>query len=458
MIRTRFNHVARVLFLMLLFAVTAVESQPPPYDVRPLAEFERHEGVLIGWYDLGSYGPAADAMWAAAVDAIQEVAIAYIGVRYSSSVGEIQNYLISQGIPLDKVEFIVSSQMFGVWVRDYGPEFVYKPNGELAIVEGGYHHAYNTFLAGLWGMEHYEVPLSLQGGNYMADGTREVAVSSRYVSNPETWKQTVRSYYDLPLHLVPYLHQEPCGHIDMYARFVAPGKIVMSQYADPVYNDNLDEAAAQFEAHGYEVFRVQTPPVTAVRLPQRAIDDPTLLHLPPGVPPPEGEYRNTYKTYTNGIQCNGLYLLPVYNHPLDVLAEEVFQTALPDHQIIPINCSYIIQYGGALHCTSSDLYQPACPRSELVNVFPAGNDAVITWAEVLDAASYEILRRDAPLGYEEDLDDIMATTTGTSWTDVGALNSESLFVYHVITVSDSTTRSVLTPRYGVTCFGLNISP
>jgi agmatine deiminase len=456
--RVLFRNVARALLIVLAVASSTAESQPPPYDVRPLAEFEQHEGMIIGWYELGSYGPSADAMWAAAVDAIQDVATAFIGVRYSSAVGEIQSYLISQGIPLDNVEFIVCGEMFGVWVRDYGPEFVYKPNGELAIVEGGYHHEYNAFLADLWDLEHYSVPLSLQGGNYMADGTREVTVSSRYVTNPDNWQQTVRSYYDLPLHLVPYLYEEPCGHIDMYARFVAPGKIIISQYADPAYNDNMNEAAAQFEAKGYEVFRVQTPAVTAMRLPQRALDDPRLLHLPPGADPPRGEFRDTYKTYTNGIQCNGLYLLPVYNHAFDTLAEQVFQTALPDHTIIPINCSSIIVYGGALHCTSSDAYLPARPRSERVTISSLGNDAVIAWTQVLDAASYEVLRRTAPLGYEEGIDDIVATTTGTSWTDVGALSADSRYVYQVITVSDINTRSVLTTRGGAACFDLTLSP
>ncbi len=423
----------------------------PPYDLRPAAEFEHHEGMIIGWLHLGSYGAQADTMWARAVEAARQVAIAYIAVDGSGAVAPVQSFLTSLGIPLTNVQFLTGS-MFNVWIRDYGPEFCYNENGHRVIVEAGYYQQYNQWLAGLWGLEHYHVPLSMQGGNYMADGARRVAVSSAPVSNPELWQQTVRQYYDLPLQVVPKLQGEPCGHIDMYARFVAPNKIVIAQYMDPYYNANMQEAATQFEALGFEVFRVTTPVPALEPLPRAALEDPSLLHLPPGAEAPRNGMRTTYRTYTNGIQCNGLYLMPTYNHAFDQPALAVFQQALPDHQIVPIKCTTIINYGGALHCTSSDVPADPTARPAALAVVDIGGDVQLAWSPVLGAFSYQVFRRAAPLGYAESLEDWVAEITGTSWLDVGALSASHHAIYQVLALSGSGVRSTLTVREGAVAF------
>ncbi len=452
------RHRHSVLFVVLVWLSLLNIEAPcqPPYDLRALAEFEPQEGVIIGWYDLGSYGARADTMWARAVEAIQDVATAYIGIRYSSSVGSINSFLTSLGIPLDNVEYIVTGTIFSVWVRDYGPEFLYKEDGARVIVEGGYAEEFPQYLANLWGLEHYHAPISMQGGNYMSDGAREIAVSGAHVTNPGLWQQTIRRYFDLPLHIVPELVGEMCGHIDMYARFVAPNKVIVSQYASPYHNHNMDLAAEQFEDLGYEVYRVPTPPVVTLRIPRDAIDNPSLLHLPPGAKPPSGDTRSVYRTYTNGIQCNGKYLLPVYNHSYDAQAGEVFQSALPDHEIIPINCNQIIQYGGALHCTSSDVQTAGLPRPEPLTVVAVGTDAILSWPTVASAASYELFRRTAPCGYEAGLGDVIGATSDVTWTDVGAFGQPGTLAYQVIAVDDVGARSVMSPRVGGSRFDMPV--
>jgi agmatine deiminase len=438
------------IFTTIIVAIFCLFSSPtwsqPQYDLRPLAEFEPQEAVLIGWVELGSYGPAADTMWARAVEEIREVATAYVCVRYSSGIVPIQNFLVSLGISLDNVEFIATSTMFNVWVRDYGPEFTYMKEGDRVIVEGGYYPDFPEYIADLFDLEHYHAPISMQGGNYMTDGACEIAVSEAYVNDPSFWQQTVRTYFDLPLHVVPELPGEPCGHIDMYARFVSPDRVVISQYDDPTHNGNMDLAQAEFEARGYEVFRLPTPPVGSLILPPDF--DFSKLHLPPGEKPDAGGKRYTYKNYTNGIQCNGKYLLPVYDHPFDALAKDVFEQALPDHEIIPINCNAIIIYGGALHCTSSDVQTTGLGRPAPLTVTAAGNDMVLTWPSVAGTAAYEIFRRVNPLGYDVHLNDYVASTTTTAWTDAGVFEQLELPVYQVVSVAADGSRSVLSPRRG----------
>ena len=120
--------------------------------MRPVSEFETLHGIIIGWYQYGSYGAEADTMWARSVEAIREVASVYIALRYSSSVTSITAFLTSLGISTDNVEFLVTGTMFNVWVRDYGPEFAYKENGAPVVVEGGYYEQFRSILpiSGIW--------------------------------------------------------------------------------------------------------------------------------------------------------------------------------------------------------------------------------------------------------------------------------------------------------------------
>jgi hypothetical protein len=372
---------------------------------------------------------------------------------------QILNFLQNMGVPIDNVDSIIYSGMYGCWVRDYGPLFVYTENGDRIIVEGGYIPGYNAHIADIWGLEYYPVPLNgqFQGGNYMPDGSRQITVSEGLVNNPTNWQATVRKYYDIPLHIATELEDEETGHIDMWARFVAPDKVIVGQYDNPAHNANLDLAAAEFEAMGYEVFRVWQPPMMQSLIPTDVFDEPWKAHLPPGSKPPSGGRWNVFRSYTNGIQCNGIYILPVYDHPYDALAVDVFQSAIPDHTIIPINCCHIIQYLGALHCTSSDVPPEGLPRPASLTVEAVGDDAMLSWPAVAGAETYEVFKRSVPFGFEEHLNDIAGCTTGTSWIDVGGFNAIDPAVYQVLAVGPGDIRTVLSPRCGGQSYALSIT-
>jgi len=435
----------------LLIPQHASFAESPPYDLRPVAEFEPHESMIIGWHSLGSYGPRADTMWALATEAIlSSPAGVHVSVINSGCIAPIENFLTSMGVPLGNVDFLIYSGMYGCWVRDFGPLFVYTEDGDRIIVEGGYIPGYNQHIADVWDLEYYPVPLDgmFQGGNYMPDGSRQITVSEALVNNPANWQFTVRKYYDIPLHIATHLVDEETGHIDMWARFVSPDKVVVGQYDNPTHNANLDLAAAEFAAMGYEVFRVWQPPMISSLIPEDVFTEPWKAHLPPGSKAPSGDRWNVFRSYTNGIQCNGIYIMPTYNHPYDALALDVFQTAIPDHTIIPVNCTHIIQYLGALHCTSSDVPPDGLPRPAFLTVEAVGDDAMLSWPGVAGAATYEVFKRSTPYGFEEHLNDIVGFTTGTYWTDVDAFTVTDPVVYQVLAVGSDDVRTVLTPRFG----------
>lgn len=55
-------------------------------------------------------------------------------------------------------------------------------------------------------------------------------------------------------------------------------------------------------------------------------------------------------TYANFLIMNEIVLLPFYNTPKDVIAQEQLQKAFPTRKVIGINCSAIIKQHGSLHC------------------------------------------------------------------------------------------------------------
>ena len=61
-------------------------------------------------------------------------------------------------------------------------------------------------------------------------------------------------------------------------------------------------------------------------------------------------------TYANFLFVNGAVLLPVYGQPLkDMIAQQMLEAALPDYEIIPIDCSALIRQHGSLHCATMQL-------------------------------------------------------------------------------------------------------
>lgn len=184
--------------------------------------------------------------------------------------------------------------------------------------------------------------------------------------------------------------------------------------------------------------------------------DPSLLHLPPGSKAPDDGLWYVFRTYTNGIQCNGRYLLPVYDHEYDQQAIDVFRAALPDHEIIPINCNRIIRYGGALHCTSSDIPPTAPARPGHLTITAVGDDAVLTWTgPPIGVSEYHVFRRATPLGFQEHLDEYIASVSGTSWTDSGILSGCATVVYQILAVNANEVRSVFSQRSGGSRFDLS---
>ena len=69
--------------------------------------------------------------------------------------------------------------------------------------------------------------------------------------------------------------------------------------------------------------------------------------------PPGWRSGGTHYTYTNAVIVNQVVLTCRFggsNAARDAQALATFQAALPDHEIVPVDCSGIIGQAGAIHC------------------------------------------------------------------------------------------------------------
>lgn len=128
------------------------------------------------------------------------------------------------------------------------------------------------------------------------------------------------------------------SHIDTLARFL-PGNMIAYSACDRDDDSHYYELKLMEEQLG----GFRTPeghPYTLVPLPiPEAIYDESRERLP--------------ATYANFLIINDAVLLPMYGDgKYDTMAVEALKAAMPNHEIVTVNCLALIQQHGSLHCVT----------------------------------------------------------------------------------------------------------
>jgi hypothetical protein len=92
-----------------------------------------------------------------------------------------------------------------------------------------------------------------------------------------------------------------------------------------------------------------------------------------------GNPQQTHYTFTNVVMCNGIVLLPQYDTiPASYSANALaaWQAALPDKQIIQIDCDAIVGAAGVMHCIV--MHVPAS----------AGGENPVVWIDSLNSSGF----------------------------------------------------------------------
>ena len=314
-----------------IFGVTAA----PRGNVRPIAEFERHDGVLVDW---DAYNTTFMIEMLVAISQAAPLHILTDSVRDSE---DLRFELGRYGANTNNLNFF-EFQNNAFWTRDYGPIPIATDNG-AAFVDQRYFSerlrddAVPTLMARHFGVDTYRPALSTEGGNFMTDGNGVCAATNWLLQgNPNLRESDVRGimrdYYGCTSTIiVERLDGEGTGHIDMFAKFISEDTVLVGEYdarEEPVNARILDRNAEAFARNNFRVVRMPMPEADA--------------------------WRGIYRSHTNSLIINGTVLVPTYaqdrDHEREAIA--IYERLMPNYRIVTIDSDDPISIGGAIHCTS----------------------------------------------------------------------------------------------------------
>ena len=358
----------------------ALASTPREDGFRMPAEWEPHAGCYLVWperpdnWRLGAK-PAqrAFARVAEAIGEAEPVTVLVSAAQYVNA---------RERLPLHVR--VVEMSNNDSWVRDTGPSFVVNESGELRAVSWQF-NAWGGLRGGLYfpwdaddmvgpkvcdleRVQRYLPDLILEGGSIDVDGEGTVLTTEECLLNPnrnpdlgrEEIEEVLRTHLGaLTIIWLPRgVHlDETDGHIDNFARFAAPGVVMLTWTDDPddpqweISNEALTILEGTVDARGrpLRVVRLHQPgPITITAEEAAGVD------AVPGVQRrTEGE--RLAGSYVNSYIGNGIVVLPVFDDPHDAAAIAAYEQLFPDRRIIPVPGREILLGGGNVHCITQQV-------------------------------------------------------------------------------------------------------
>lgn len=319
------------------------EFTAAPKDVAEIpAEFEPTQGLLMAW-------PSSTLLSSFFVDLVsnasQSAPIIIVYVSSDAQATTLRNRLAKTNANLDVVHF-VNYAADTIWMRDFGPLLARTSSGGYRIIDLRYYYGrwsddvFPTLLANSWGVNISRPPLEGEGGNFQSDGQGNCIATKQLLNqnysrgyNEDDIKDVLKDYFGCKSTvLLPTLYGEGTGHVDMYATITAPKEVIVGEYSlsDDAQNASVvDSAATMLKNAGYKVRRIPMP----------------------------SNYDGAFRSYTNSLVVEDQVLVPTYTddtrYEKDALA--VFQDAYPNHQIVKVDSTDVIQMAGAVHCVTMTL-------------------------------------------------------------------------------------------------------
>ncbi len=318
-------------------------TDPPDSIVFAPAEFDSLDGLIFAW---DSYPLLLKQL----ITETSENDTAWVVVDSQSEQDYVSTQLATFGANMNQVVFQQIAHN-SVWIRDYGPWWIFEPDGSRSIVDMVYNRprplddAYPEQLSDLWGIPYYGTALVEAGGNLLLDG-RGAALISNVVFDPNQGfdpnltvaqlEQYMLDYFGVhKVIITPHLQNDGTGHIDMFVKLLNDTTVVVGEYSSPAdgYGNNYNicnQVADQFatETNGagrpFNVVRMLMPPYSG------------------GI---------TY-TYINSLLINNKVFVPIYGFATDNSILAQYEQIMPGVEAIGFDCNDIIPANGAIHCIS----------------------------------------------------------------------------------------------------------
>lgn len=251
------------------------------------------------------------------------------------------------------------------WTRDYGYISI-EENGELKLLDfrfDGWGGKFEALLdnevnktlhkKGYMGTTPLEsIDFVLEGGSIESDGEGTILTTTECLCNPN--RNGGLSKDEVEAKLAEYLgakrvlwldHGYLAGddtdsHVDTLARFVANDTIAYVQCLDEEdeHYDALKKMEEQLK--GFKTFKGK---------------EYTLVPLPLPTAKYDKEGHRLPATYANFLMTNGALVYPTYSVKEDKVVHEIFKALFSDKEIIPVECSRLIEEGGSLHCSTMQI-------------------------------------------------------------------------------------------------------
>ncbi|MBK7093953.1 MAG: agmatine deiminase family protein [Saprospiraceae bacterium] len=332
-------------------------KNPPVSRVRSMAEWEEAQALLITWTSYPS-------VLAPIVKAAQKegnviiVCSDSIAVKQSLKANQIDTSL--------NIKYLIAP-FNSVWVRDYGPNTVYKDDiDSMYLVDWIYNRprykddTVSNAVAKLLNVPLFntaKAPYDLvnTGGNFMSDGSGQAFASMLVLDeNDEDNKYGESNHSEEDVDSIMYLFMgienyikmtllpnDGIHHIDMHMKLLDETTLLVGQYPKGLPDEPQIEANIQYVLDSFKT--VFGTDFNIIRIP-----------MPPysnGTYPGNGFNR----TYTNAVFFNKTVIIPAYEEKYDTTAIRIWKEALPGYTIAPVNCNGPIQSGGAVHCISKEI-------------------------------------------------------------------------------------------------------
>ncbi len=342
----------------------AAAARTPLADgYRMPAEFAPHERCLIAWPTRsraywGEYYMLAQHSYAAVARAIARYEPVLVIARPGEG-PEATSYCGTDGVEV--VELPIDDS----WIRDSGPIFVQRPDGDTAVAD----FAFNSWgerylpydedarigerLAELFGVERYATPMILEGGAITVDGEGTLITTESCLlhpsRNPHLSKDEIEQGLKdhLGVEKVVWLvsglgleeDKDTDGHVDGVAAFVGPARVLLHMVRDPRHPDfaNLQENRRRLETTD-----ALGRPLEVVEFDLR------------GAPVRIGG-RDIVETYVNFYQANGAVIVPTGGNAPDLAALERLRAILPDRDVVGVPSPVIAFGGGGVHCITQQV-------------------------------------------------------------------------------------------------------
>jgi agmatine deiminase len=317
----------------------------------PPGEFERQQAIMMAWQE------EDDSICRVQLDmvrAVCETTTVAVIVPPDTELTDVELRFRNAGLTSDNVVFL-RLPVDTAWVRDYGPWMIQRGQHPPLLIDAIYDSgrpdddAFPTALAGVSGVRCEQTGLAVEGGNLLSNGDGLLVTSSKTIQDnlnlgyslKETETKLLQIWNAQHLIVLEPLAGEPTSHVDMFVTIVNADTIVVAEM-----DRKEDDANARLLDQAVQ------------RLCEYQTNNGTLVVE--RIPMPPQRDAAEWPTYTNVVYANGVLLLPYY-YEKDTTwqrARAVYSRLLPDWKIVGIDCTDVIESGGALHCLTLNLPEP----------------------------------------------------------------------------------------------------